>query len=86
MQQITAKNKRLRFLFAKSYKTWNEEWKNIVFSDEKKLILMDQMVTNDIGMTAVLHKSNPFREGQLVGVELWYGVRYRITEKWYYNK
>lgn len=73
--QITAKNKRLRFLFVKSYKTWNEEWKNIVFSDEKKLILMDQMVTNDIG-SVTQKQSFSRRPSGGGGVMAWGAISY----------
>ena len=36
---ISARNKRLRNRFANKHKTWNEEWRSVIFSDEKKFNL-----------------------------------------------
>jgi transposase len=36
---VTIKNKKARLEFAKKYMSWNSEWANVIFSDEKKFNL-----------------------------------------------
>lgn len=47
---LTPQHQEKRLAWAKDHMTWNKEWSNVVFSDEKSGIWMDQMVFTRIGM------------------------------------
>lgn len=45
-----------RLKFANDHLRWTHEWRKIIFSDEKNLILMVQTVLHIIGTTYVLNQ------------------------------
>lgn len=53
--KITPRHKDARLAFAEKYKFWEEEWKNVLFSDEKSLTLTALMVIKVIGEPKVNH-------------------------------
>lgn len=61
-------HKTQRVTWAREKVRWSEKWKNVIFSDEKNVIWMVQMISHAIGM--ICERINNFFQNDIRGVRL----------------